>query len=366
MGAPQIDYITDVFAPFINSYFQQYDYDMNKIPSVAAEPPPLDIQIIKRGYYPKGGGIVHVNLRPPSSLLISSKKPGRTTFPPIRLTKCRPIGSISIKVFHAGKCPAWVAEKMASGAMKELKRAWRDDPRFRNRFSNVGATNDNDNENNGSSVDDDECGTARGKTTSPIIDGATVRITHEVNCLGSGSGILIVAHPENSNDNDDDDDGHPTKTPTSLPHHPPLASSGLGDRKVPPLQTGGNAAKELVECIASGGCVDRWLQDQLIPFMALADNGGSSAQQRSEVLVGELTLHSQTAMHVAERMTGCKFDVERVMVDRGVGVGGGDTAAAAAAGDEKQDGDDDNAYGETGRIVGGHIIRCRGIGFSYA
>jgi len=80
--------------------------------------------------------------------------------------------------------------------------------------------------------------------------------------------------------------------------------------------------------------------------------------------VGELTLHSQTAMHVAERMTGCEFEVERVMMDRGVGVG--DDDAAAAAGYGKEDGDDDNAYGEAGRIVGGHIVRCRGIGFSYA
>lgn len=98
-GAPQMDYITDVFAPFINSYFQQHSGDYS------AEQP-LDIQIIKRGYYPKGGGIVHVNLHPPT---LSRASP--STFPPIQLTKCAPIASISIKVFHAGKCPSWVADR---------------------------------------------------------------------------------------------------------------------------------------------------------------------------------------------------------------------------------------------------------------
>mmetsp|Transcript_26177 Transcript_26177/g.45563 ORF Transcript_26177/g.45563 Transcript_26177/m.45563 type:complete len:212 (+) Transcript_26177:26-661(+) len=211
---------------------------------------------------------------------------------------------------------------MASGAMKELKKAWRDNPSFRKRFLNAGEVIMEENND---------------MPMSPIINDAAIHITHETNCIGSGSGIFIVAHPNN-------DDCQ------TLPC-PALASSGLGDRKSPPLQTGSNAAKELIECIASGGCVDRWLQDQLIPFMALADGN-----QQSEVVCGELTLHSQTAMSVAEQMTGCKFEVERVL-DRDGG-GGGD------AGDRKQEQDD--AYGETGRIVGGHIIRCRGVGFAYA
>ena len=73
-------------------------------------------------------------------------------------------------------------------------------------------------------------------------------------------------------------------------------------------------------CVEGGGCVDGWMQDQLVPFMALADGDGG---ERSEMLVGELTLHTRTAMWVAERMTGCEFEVERV---DGGGGGGEDDA----------------------------------------
>ena len=228
-NAPQIDYITDVFAPFINSYFQQRGNGFSN-------EPPLDISISKRGYYPKGGGAVNVTCNPiiSNAFSFTSTMNNGTKFPPINLTKCLPISSITIKAFHAGSCPPWVAEKMVSGAMKELKLAWRENINFRRRFLHVG--------NNLQGM-------------SPTITNPNVQITHETNCIGSGSGILIVAHPHNE----------PYQT---LPY-PALAASGLGDRKVPSNQTGSITASELVDDIASGGCCDRWLQDQLIPFMAL-------------------------------------------------------------------------------------------------
>ena len=310
-GAPQIDYITDVFAPFINSYFGQQHHGGGTTTTTSHQSSSnesiLDIQIVKRGYFPKGGGIVHINLHPPSS--IDETKP--VIYPPIRLTKCQPIESIQIKAFHAGNCPRYVANKMANGAVNELKQAWNENEAFRKRFL-------------------DAEGVA-------ISDNITVQITHETNCLGSGSGILIVAYPTRYD------------TPTLTLLCPALAASGLGDRKVKPAQTGTDAAKELIECIASGGCVDRWLQDQLIPFMALADSSG-----QSEILVGELTLHSQTAMKMAEIMTGCKFEVEHLDCNDNCGdIAGRDDLVNSVQ------------YGENGRTLGRHFIRCKGIGFSY-
>ena len=307
-GAPQIDYITDVFAPFINSYFsQQHHGGTTTITHQSSNESLLDIQIVKRGYFPKGGGIVHINLKPPSS--IDRTKP--VIYPPIRLTKCQPIASIQIKAFHAGNCPRYVANKMVNGAVNGLKQAWNENKTFRKRFFNAEGV--------------------------AISDNITVQITHETNCLGSGSGILVVAYPTK----------HDTQTLTLL--CPALAASGLGDRKVKPAQTGIDAAKELIECIASGGCVDRWLQDQLIPFMALADSS-----EQSEILVGELTLHSQTAMRMAEIMTGCKFEVER----SDCGDDCGDNAG-------RDDLVNSIQYGENGRTLGRHVIRCQGIGFSF-
>jgi hypothetical protein len=75
--------------------------------------------------------------------------------------------------------------------------------------------------------------------------------------------------------------------------------------KLSPSETGRDAARELVRCVEDGGCVDRWMQDQLIPFMALADDS-----EMSEMLTGELTLHTRTAVWVAERMTGCAFQLD--------------------------------------------------------
>eukprot|EP00486_Rosalina_sp_Unknown_P013337 CAMPEP_0201597018 /NCGR_PEP_ID=MMETSP0190_2-20130828/193593_1 /ASSEMBLY_ACC=CAM_ASM_000263 /TAXON_ID=37353 /ORGANISM="Rosalina sp." /LENGTH=512 /DNA_ID=CAMNT_0048057729 /DNA_START=57 /DNA_END=1595 /DNA_ORIENTATION=+ len=69
-------------------------------------------------------------------------------------------------------------------------------------------------------------------------------------------------------------------------------------------EVGRVAARELVSDWNStkGGCTDRWLQDQLIIFMSLA-NG------KSRFRTCALELHTETAIHIAEIMTGVKFDV---------------------------------------------------------
>jgi RNA 3'-terminal phosphate cyclase (ATP) len=115
-----------------------------------------------------------------------------------------------------------------------------------------------------------------------------------------------------------------------------------------------NAASELVECISSGGCVDRWLQDQLIPFMALAGSNSDNDKRKSEILVGELTLHTQTAIAVAEWVTGCKFEIERMT---------GDDPIDTISQDHKCKMND---HGEVGLVTGKHIIRCQGIGYQYS
>ena len=301
-NAPQIDYMTNVFTPFINAYFQQRSNSF----SSSKEHPPLDISIVKRGYYPKGGGVVKINLYNPITNDFTFGSDNNTTFPGIQLSRCLPIVSIKIKAFHAGSAPRWVADKMVAGAMKQLKQSWRDDINFRQRFRDVGSN-------------------LQGISKSII--NANIEVSHVTDCLGSGSGIMIIAQPMN-------------QSYQTLPC-PSLAASGLGDRKVNPNETGSDVAKELVQCIASGGVVDKWMSDQLIPFMALADG-------ESQMLIGELTLHTQTAMHVAEQiMTNCKFHVQRLDGD------------SRDCNEHKKEG-----YGE-GSIKGKHLIRCQGIGFSY-
>lgn len=77
---------------------------------------------------------------------------------------------------------------------------------------------------------------------------------------------------------------------------------------------GVKAVRRLNKQLASGGLMDEHLADQIVIFMALATSGidslgimggdfvGAETVERSrcEVLVGEVSFHSQTAMKVAE------------------------------------------------------------------
>ncbi|GAB0090405.1 RNA 3'-terminal phosphate cyclase [Sergentomyia squamirostris] len=79
-----------------------------------------------------------------------------------------------------------------------------------------------------------------------------------------------------------------------------LGGSALGNRKEEPPETGRRAAKEIKEALSLGACVDQHMQDQLIILMALADG-------ESRIRTGVITLHTKTAIHVAELMTKATF-----------------------------------------------------------
>lgn len=66
-----------------------------------------------------------------------------------------------------------------------------------------------------------------------------------------------------------------------------LGGSGLGSKGTAAASVGRDAADELIKAIKGGGCVDEYLQDQMIIFLALAKG-------RSVVKTGlPLTLHTQ-------------------------------------------------------------------------
>ncbi|XP_069593509.1 RNA 3'-terminal phosphate cyclase isoform X1 [Ranitomeya imitator] len=101
--------------------------------------------------------------------------------------------------------------------------------------------------------------------------------------VGNGSGIIIVA-----------------ETSTGCL----FAGSSLGRKGVPSDRVGAEAAEILLRNLRHGGCVDEYLQDQLIIFMALADGV-------SRIKTGPLTLHTQTAIHFVELLTKAKFTVTK-------------------------------------------------------
>ncbi|KAG9025382.1 hypothetical protein FRB95_010223 [Tulasnella sp. JGI-2019a] len=81
-----------------------------------------------------------------------------------------------------------------------------------------------------------------------------------------------------------------------------LGGSSIGEKSKQTYLVGEEAAEMLITNLAHGGCVDEHLQDQIIIFMALAEG-------TSTVVCGPLSLHTQTAIWIAETMTDAKFTV---------------------------------------------------------
>lgn len=210
----------------------------------------------------------------------------QTKLKPISLIERGDLVEVRMRSFYAGNCPRWVAEEMAAAAVKE--------------FSNM-------------KID--------GKKQSPRVE-----IVGDPGALDAASGILLVA-----------------KTSTGCI----FGGSSLGSRKEKPTKTGKNATKELISALEAGGCVDGWLQDQLIIYMALADGV-------SEIVTGCVTLHTRTAIDIAEQMTGAKFEVKCLDNMKGIG----STSTSISANEDAQG----LIYGAKGLVSGRHLIRCRGIG----
>lgn len=82
-----------------------------------------------------------------------------------------------------------------------------------------------------------------------------------------------------------------------------LGAGAAGSPKRPPAETGAAAAAELLRPLRARACVDDYTQDQLVVLMALA--GGTSRVRCSS----PLTLHTRTAIHIAEVVAGAKFQV---------------------------------------------------------
>lgn len=88
------------------------------------------------------------------------------------------------------------------------------------------------------------------------------------------------------------------QTPNSI-----LAASKISQKRSEnPDHLGAKTAQELKETLDLGVPVDQWMQDQLIIYMALASG-------TSRLLTGPLTLHTRTAISIAEQLTSARFKV---------------------------------------------------------
>lgn len=87
---------------------------------------------------------------------------------------------------------------------------------------------------------------------------------------------------------------------------------------------------DLEEELAHGGCVDEYLQDQLVVFQALAEGAasvdyGGEKKKRKNNIKELVSLHTRTVQWVAEEILGVKFS------DRNINCNGEEAAAPAPA-----------------------------------
>jgi RNA 3'-terminal phosphate cyclase (ATP) len=158
-------------------------------------------------------------------------------------------------------------------------------------------------------------------------------VDHHASCFGSGCGILLVA-----------------TTSTGCI----LGGSAIGSPKTPLEDTAKHAAAELVDAIQGGGCVDDYLQDQLILYMALAEGV-------SEIKTNGVTMHTRTAIWLAEQLCdGVKFEV--ISLSRPQQQEETKVVTPAELTSTKISG----CNHHEGKIPGLHLIRCRGLGYSAA
>lgn len=207
--APQIDYMTEVFKPVL-----------------ARSGAEFQLRIHRRGYFPKGGGHVTVDINPVRKLNS------------INITDRGTLTKIYGWSFVAGNLPIKMSYLMADGAKRLLSDIHR----------NINI----------------ECYKEE-RNFAPD------------NC----NGIILVAEFSSGCI---------------------VGSDGLGKRGADAAEVGRGAAQRLRNALGAGACLDNHAQDQMIVYMALAD--GFSA-----IRVGEVTLHTKTAIYIAELIAKVKFNI---------------------------------------------------------
>lgn len=207
----------------------------------------IDVKLVKRGYYPKGGGIVEIKIVPKYKLNeFSSFERFHEKLKEISIESLEQGTLIQIKgVSHASLDleKAKVAERQASSAKSLL-----------------------------------------GKY-------GPVNIRSEyTNTLSTGSGITLWAIF--SKDKDEINENNPIR----------LGADALGERGKPAEKVGEEAANNLIQEIDSKAPIDRHLADQILPFLALTSG--------SKIKVSEITNHCKTNIYVIEEFLGKTFEID--------------------------------------------------------
>jgi RNA 3'-terminal phosphate cyclase (GTP) len=230
--AQPYDYFKEVFIPQIQKFVD------------------IDVKLIKRGYYPKGNGIVEVYIKPKYKLIdfndfnkfhnhLKENAPKINLLEQGHLTQIKGISHASLDLENAK-----VAERQAKAAKLILN-----------------------------------------KYDCPINIQAEYCDT-----LSTGSGITLWAIF--SKDKEEIDFNNPIR----------LGADALGERGKRAEIVGKEAAENIIKEIESKAPVDKYLADQILPFMALVG--------KSKIKVSQITNHCKTNIYVIEKFLGKIFEID--------------------------------------------------------
>jgi RNA 3'-phosphate cyclase len=206
--APHVQYYQNVAIPLINKLGSN-----------------IQMEVIKHGYYPKGGGLVRIESKPTKKL---------------RAWVCENRGDI--KSLHvesvAGNLPREIAQRQGDTALRLLRFKYH---------------------NNKSSM-----------------------VFKSAESISPGTSCTCYAICENSI----------------------LGASSLGERGLKAEIVGQEAYEELEKSLETGACLDKYMADQILPFIALAEGN-------SNVSIEGATDHLVTNIKVIEKVLPVKFKAEK-------------------------------------------------------
>ena len=218
-----VDYLQNVLLPHLQKFGEK-----------------IEFKILKRGYYPKGGGEISISISPTYLNEFHSKL---NLIPRINLTEQGKLEQIKGVVNCSNLlAEGEVAERIKESATRELK----------------------------------------------ILD-CPIDIRIEYAQTFSPGGELILWGKFSK-------EGKMDLTNPTL-----LSSSALAEKGKKAEIVGSEAARSLIEEIKSGACVDKYLADQLLIFMALLPD--------SKIEVSEITTHCTTNMKIIELFLPIEFKV---------------------------------------------------------
>jgi RNA 3'-terminal phosphate cyclase (GTP) len=224
------DYFTEILVPQLRVFCEK-----------------IDVKLIKRGYYPKGNGVVEIKIAP---------KYKHTDFSTFDKLKDKVKEEINIDLTEQGKLIQIKGVSHASVDLEKAKVAERQLKAARSILSKYGC---------------------------PI----NIR-TEYVNTLSPGSAITLWAIF--SKDEDEINHIKPIR----------IGADALGERGKPAEKVGEEAANNLIKEIDSKAPVDSHLADQILPFLALT---------KGRIKVSEITNHCRTNIYVIEQFLGKVFEI---------------------------------------------------------